>query len=400
MNDQELIQLLRDIESDRVERKASLADADRAREAICAFANDMPNHRLPGVLFIGANDDGSCRNLPITDQLLLTLSEMRSDGNTLPFPNIVVQKKTLNGCELAVVIVEPSYDPPVRFKGRTCIRVGPRRATATIEEERRLSEKRRAGDRPFDLTSIRAATMKDLDLDLFKRIYLPSALAPEIIEQNNRSIEDQLSSVRFATADPDVSLRRPTVVGVLVVGKEPREFLPGAYIQFLRVEGAELSDPIRSQREISGPLPEMLRSLDETLQANISIATNITGNILETRSPDYPVAALQQLTRNAIMHRSYEGTNSPVRITWFSDRIEIQSPGGPFGQVNRENFGRPGITDYRNAHLAEAIKNLGYVQRFGVGIAIARKELEKNGNPPLKFQVEEGHILALIEKRR
>ena len=112
------------------------------------------------------------------------------------------------------------------------------------------------------------------------------------------------------------------------------------------------------------------------------------------------MTALQQLTRNAIMHRSYESTNSPVRITWFSDRIEIHNPGGPFGQVNRENFGRPGITDYRNAHLAEAIKNLGYVQRFGVGIAIARKELEKNGNPPLKFQVEEGHILALVGKRR
>src|SRR5205807_3316748 len=216
MNDQELIQLLHDSESDRVERKASLSDPDRAREAICAFANDMPNHRLSGVLFIGVNDDGSCRNLPITDQLLLTLSEMRSDGNTLPFPNLVVQKRTLNGCDLAVVIVEPSYDPPVRFRGRTCIRVGPRRATATIEEERRLSEKRRAGDRPFDLTPVRAASIEDLDLDLFRRIYLPSALAPEIIAQNNRSIEDQLSSVRFTTAEPEGSLRRPTVVGVQI----------------------------------------------------------------------------------------------------------------------------------------------------------------------------------------
>ena len=400
MTDQELIRLLKDIESDRVERKESLSDPDRAREAICAFANDMPNHRLPGVLFVGANDDGSCRNLPITDQLLRTLSDMRSDGNTLPFPNMVVQKRTLDGCELAVVIVEPSYDPPVRFKGRTCIRVGPRRATATIEEERRLSEKRRSADLPFDLTPVRAATLEDLDLDLFRRTYLPSALTPEIIEQNNRSIEDQLSSVRFATAEPEISLRRPTVVGLLVIGKEPREFMPGSYIQFLRIDGAELADPIRSQREISGPVPEILRSLDETLQANISTATNITGNILETRSPDYPIAALQQLTRNAIMHRSYESTNSPVRITWFNDRIEIQNPGGPFGQVNRENFGRPGITDYRNAHLAEAIKNLGYVQRFGVGIAIARRELEKNGNPPLRFHVEESHILALVEKRR
>ena len=96
----------------------------------------------------------------------------------------------------------------------------------------------------------------------------------------------------------------------------------------------------------------------------------------------------------------YEGTNAPVRITWFSDRIEIQNPGGPFGQVNRENFGQPGITDYRNPHLAEAMKNLGFVQRFGMGILLARKELEKNGNPPLEFVAEEAHLLVTLRRRQ
>lgn len=100
-----------------------------------------------------------------------------------------------------------------------------------------------------------------------------------------------------------------------------------------------------------------------------------------------------------MLHRTYEGTNAPVRITWFSDRIEIQSPGGPFGQVNRENFGTAGVTDYRNPHLAEAMKNLGYVQRFGMGIPLARNELEKNGNPPPEFVVEDAHVLVLVRVR-
>ncbi len=99
------------------------------------------------------------------------------------------------------------------------------------------------------------------------------------------------------------------------------------------------------------------------------------------------------------MHRTYEGTNAPVRITWFSDRIEMQNPGGPFGQVTRQSFGQPGITDYRNPHLAEAMKNLGYVQRFGVGIQLARQELAKNGNPPLEFVVEDAHVLAIVRRR-
>src|ERR1700680_1796694 len=187
MDNVELEQLLLNLESDRVERKASTSHADRIREAICAFANDLPDHRMPGLLFIGAKDDGTCSALPITDQLLLTLADMRSDGNIVPFPSMTVQKRSLNGCEMALVIVQPADAPPVRYQGRVWIRVGPRRAIATPEEERRLTEKRRARDLPFDLQPIPSATLSDLDLGLFQGGYLPASVAPEVVEENQRS---------------------------------------------------------------------------------------------------------------------------------------------------------------------------------------------------------------------
>ena len=114
--------------------------------------------------------------------------------------------------------------------------------------------------------------------------------------------------------------------------------------------------------------------------------------------PDYPIVALRQLAQNAIMHRSYEATNAPTRIYWFSDRIEIHSPGGLYGQVTAENFGRPGVTDYRNPQVAEAMKSLGYVQRFGVGIQLARTELQKNGNPDPEFVFEPTAVLAIVRR--
>lgn len=396
MDDRELEILVQDLESDRVEHKASAADGEKIRQAICAFANDLPNHQQPGILFIGVQDNGSCTHLVITDELLRALADMRSDGNITPFPTRTVQKKTLAGCELAVIVVEPADAPPVRYKGRAWVRVGPRRAVATPEEERRLTEKRRAKDLPFDIQLIPSATLEDLDFDFFRRVYLPSTLPADILEQNQRSPEQQLTSVRFATVEPHP---RPTVLGLLVVGKDPRQFLPGAYIQFLRLDGTELTDPIKDQKEIDGPLPDLLRMLDETFQAHISVASDITAQPIELRCPDYPLVALQQLARNAVMHRAYEGTYAPVRITWFRDRVEIQNPGGPFGQVTRQNFGQPGVTDYRNPHLAEAMKNLGYVQRFGVGIPLARKELQKNGNPPPEFIVEDAHVLVIVRRR-
>jgi ATP-dependent DNA helicase RecG len=397
MTDAELERLLADVESDRSERKQSLADGDKIREAICAFANDLPNHAAPGVLYIGAKDDGSCAGLAVTDALLLTLAGMRSDGNIVPFPSMTVQKKVLNRCEMAVVTVEPSDAPPVRYQGRVCVRVGPRRAYATPEEERRLTEKRRARDLPFDIWPMPVATTADLDMDRFRRTYLPASVAPEIIEENRRSVEQQLASLRLVTAEAAQSV--PTVLGVLVIGKDTQALIPGAYVQFIRFDGTELTDPVRDAEAIGGPLPELIRMVEEKLEAHIETARDFVSGPIETAQPSYPVVAIQQLTRNAILHRTYEGTNAPVRINWFSDRIEILSPGGPYGQVTRANFGGPGVTDYRNLHLAEAMRNLGYVQKFGVGIALARKELEKNGNPPLEFKIEDTYVLAILRRR-
>jgi len=321
---------------------------------------------------------------------------MRANGNILPFPVMKVQKHTIGGCELAVVIVEPSDAPPVRYNGRVWVRIGPRRATAIAEEEKRLSEKRRSRDLPFDIQTLPSATIDDLDVKLFQAEYLPACIPLEILAENQRNVAEQLASVRFVSLKPSIN---PTNLGILVVGKDSRQFIPGAYIQFVRYDGKEITDPIKDQKEISGPLLQVLRRLDETLSTQISVASDMTTQPVEIKQPDYPLVALQQLTRNAVLHRTYEGTNAPVRFYWFNDRIEIHNPGGPFGQVNRDNFGQPGVTDYRNPNLAEVMKNLGYVQKFGMGIALARKELEKNGNPPPEFQIEDTYIVAIIKRR-
>src|SRR2546421_9345648 len=140
MTDQELETLMKDLESDAVERKESLAGQAPAsvRKAICAFANELPDHRKPGVVFIGARDDGSCAELAITDRLLLMLADMKTDGNILPIPSMSVERRRLAGCEVAVVIVQPSDAPPVQYKGRIWIRIGPRRAIASAQDERIL----------------------------------------------------------------------------------------------------------------------------------------------------------------------------------------------------------------------------------------------------------------------
>lgn len=396
-SDADLTALLADIESDLAERKQSFrGDSPRkVRIDVCAFANDLPDHRRAGVIFVGASDDGSPANLEISDELLRNLADIKTDGNIVPPPTLTVQKRRLLGADMAVIVVEPSDSPPVRLEGRVHIRIGSRRGIASAQDERILNEKRRHRDRPFDIHPVPSAVLSDLSRRMFEDEYLTSAFAADVLEANGRSYEQQLAACKMIASADDPT---PTVLGLLTLGIRARDFLPGAYVQFLRIDGDGYDAPIVDEAVIDGPLGQAARLLDEKMASHNRVSVEFTTSATEQRRSDYPLVALQQLTRNAILHRSYESTNSPIRVYWFSDRIEIQSPGGPFGTVTLENFGQPGVTDYRNPNVAEAMRVLGLVQRFGFGIQLARAQLSKNGNPEVEFTVTPQSVQCCIRR--
>lgn len=395
LTDEQLLELTYGGESDRIEFKEALSGsaAELIREAICAFANDLPDHQQPGVVFVGVKDDGTILDIDVTDPLLINLANMKTDGNIVPPPSMSVEKRMINGKAVAVVVVQPSDSPPVRYRGRVHIRIGPRRGIATAQDERILNEKRRHGNMPFDLYPIPSSSLRDLNLTQFENEYLPQAFDRQVLEANERTAGERLAATKMvASADNPI----PTVMGILVLGISPQDFLPGAYVQFTRLRGRELSDEIIDGEEFRGSVTDILRRLDEKISAHNRTAIDFTTATLERRSEVFPMQALQQITRNAVMHRAYEATNAPVRVHWFNDRVEIVSPGGPYGVVNSGNFGQPGLTDYRNPNLAEAMKTLGFVQRFGVGIPTAQRVLRQAGHPELDFDIVENHVLVTV----
>jgi ATP-dependent DNA helicase RecG len=186
----ELEALLVNIESDIVERKESWkGDAPtKSRQAVCAFANDLPNNNKLGVLFIGAKDkDGSPSGISITDELLRTIADMKTDGNILPLPVLTVEKRILKGSEYAVVAVHPSDMPPVKHDGRIWIRTGSRRSIANEQEERILTERRRYKNLPSDILPVPSAHLHDISRVSFEEEYLLKAFAPDILASNGRS---------------------------------------------------------------------------------------------------------------------------------------------------------------------------------------------------------------------
>jgi ATP-dependent DNA helicase RecG len=111
---------------------------------------------------------------------------------------------------------------------------------------------------------------------------------------------------------------------------------------------------------------------------------------------DYPIATMEQLARNAVLHRNYEASTMPTKLYWYADRIEITNPGGLYGEVTPETIWR-NATAYRNPALADGLKVLGLVDRFGFGLVRAREALAQNGNPPLRYEFLDNFVMFRVE---
>lgn len=381
--------LIRSKESFRIERTISTNDKEKFCQAICAFSNDLPRSGKPGYLLIGVTDEGALNGLKVTDKLLTYFAGLRTDGNILPIPTMAVDYVSFDDGDVIVVKVLPSAEPPVRYNGRCHIRIGPRKDIATRTEEDILSERRLSSIKTFDMCPCREASLSDLDLAAFSRLYLPQAVAEDVLDSERRDVKDQLASLRLYDKQADC----PTNGAVLLFAKNTKYFFPGAYIQHVVFDGSDNAADILNQNEFSGNLISMLPRLEAFVETSVIQKRPSPISMLQEKVlVNYPQWAIRELLMNAVMHRDYR-SNTPTKFYQYIDRLEIINPGGLFGNARPENF--PHVNDYRNPVIAEALKVLGYVNKFNRGIARVQKELVENGNGRAAFTVDKVTVFSV-----
>ena len=374
-----LQKILSDTESYHIEKTVATDNMDKFSQAICAFSNDVADSKKKGYLLIGVRDNGELAGLQVDDKLLLQISNIRTDGNILPQPVMTVEKFSFAQGDILVVEVTPSQVPPVRYRGRIWVRVGPRKSIATEAEEKLLTERRLSNIRTFDAMPCLGTTLEDLDITLFKKEYLFKAVAEDILQEDKRTIEEQMASLGLY----DLRYQCPTNAAIVLFGNNPERFLHGAYIQYVRFKGLDRAGDIINEHKFSGNLCKVLPRIDVFVETSIAQKRPIPISVLREKTVSkYPYWATRELLMNAIMHRDYE-SNAPVAFYEYDDRIEIQNAGGLYGKVSANNF--PNVSDYRNPFIAEAMKVLGYVNRFSRGVYRVQKELEENGNGKASF---------------
>ncbi len=137
----------------------------------------------------------------------------------------------------------------------------------------------------------------------------------------------------------------------------------------------------------------MLPALESFVSDAIIMQRPVAASLFREKTIiNYPNNALRELMMNACMHRDYQA-NMPIRIYQFDDYIEIMNAGGLYGEARPENF--PMVNDYRNPIVAEAMKEMKYVNMFNQGVKRVQDMLRENGNKEAEFDVSKLTVFCI-----
>lgn len=219
------------------------------------------------------------------DRLLLQITNIRTDGNILPQPVMTVEKFSFEDGDILVAEVQPSEFPPVRYRGRIWVRVGPRKSIASEAEEKILTERRPSNIHNFDAMPCLGTTMADLDVSLIKKEFLPKAIAEEVLAEDKRPIEEQLISLGLY----DLRYNCPTNGAIILFGVYPERYLHGSYVQYVRFKGKDRAGDIINEHKFSGNLCRELVKIDTFIETSISQKRPIPVSVLrEETVSKYP----------------------------------------------------------------------------------------------------------------
>ncbi len=223
----------------------------------------------------------------------------------------------------------------------------------------------------FDSDLAAEATLEDLDLDAIREF------VNRITRRTPTSFVAQLpfdeAICRLGIVAKSGGQFVPTLAGLLIFGSYPQQFEQQLRITFVHFFGSsedELGpngERFLDNRSFEGPIPAMLDNALIHVVGALRKSSLIDG-LFRRDVPEYPELALREALVNAVAHRDYSnmarGSYAQVRL--FSDRLEIQSPGGLYGTVTIDNLDMEQST--RNRSLMRILEDLGLSENRGSGV--------------------------------
>jgi len=255
----------------------------------------------------------------------------------------------------------------------------------------------------FDEQPVMPASLEALDPALYNRFRTPRTRDEGL---------DFLQKLGLAAQDVDGAFH-PSVTGILIACREPRDWMPNAFIQAVAYRGTSPADngsglPYQlDARDISGPLDDQVREACRFVARNMKVAG--VKNLGRRDIPQYDLTAVFEALVNAVAHRDYAIYGSKIRLKMFADRLEIYSPGTIPNTMTVESL------MYRQAARNETLTSLlakcpvpsdiewvntervTLMDKRGEGVRIIMENSERlSGKRPVYHLIDDAELLLTI----
>ena len=402
MLETELVELVNKIlqtksESNYLEVKAAREGCPKLLETLSSFSNQNGG----GVIVFGIDEKNGFEVCGVYDsadlQKKLMEQAVQMEPELRPLCTVVnIDGKTIVSAEVQEIDNDQKpcfYKGVGRLKG-SYVRVGDGDRHMTEYEvysyeafRKKIQDELRVAER---------AKLSDIETDAHTEYILSMRTKkPNLAGLEN----DKINSLQGFTLDD-----KPTLAGILLFSLYPQGFFPQLCITAVSIQGTEMSmDDATDERfidnaRIEGNIALMLDGALKFVRKNMKTSTLIdpqTGKRAD--KTEYPIIAVRELILNALIHRDYSNHTdfTPITIKMFSNRLEIENPGGLYGRMTLDRLGKT-AADTRNPFLANALEVLDITENRYSGIPTVYNAMKNAGLPEPKFENERGVLKVTL----
>jgi ATP-dependent DNA helicase RecG len=396
MIENELIMLVNDIrkkkcESNYIELKAATKGCPKIFDTLSSFSNQENG----GKIIFGIDENNNYDICGVYDAADLQKKIMEQSLQMEPVVRPLCTVATINGKTVVCAEIQgiDNFSKPCFYKGvgrlkGSYIRVADGDRLMTEYEiysyeafKKKIEDELRIADR---------ANIEDIMTNNLEKYLLEL--------RSKKSNFTNLSNEKICYLQGFINKSKPTLAGVMMFSDYPQAFFPQLCITAVSIPGTEMSEigsvgeRFIDNERIDGTFTQMLNDALIFVRKNIKSKTIIDENTgKRVDKPDYPIVAIRELIINALVHRDYSihTDYTPITIKIFSDRFEIENPGGLYGRMTIDQLGKVSANT-RNPFIANALEILGETENRYSGIPTIINAMKEYGLPEPKFESERG----------
>lgn len=405
MLESELLELINKIqeqkcESNYIEIKAAKNGCPKLFDTFSSFSNQSGGGKI--IFGIDENDDYTVCGVYNAADLQKKIMEqsLQMEPNIRPLCTVAgINQKVVVCAEIQEI---DNFEKPCFYKGAGRLKGSYIRVA---DGDRQMNEyevysyeafKKKIHD---ELRNDSRATLEDIDTEAFSEYLLH-------LKQKKQNLSG-LAKSKIQLLQGFVIDNKPTLAGIMLFGDYPQAYYPQLSVTAVVVPGTEKSETgsvgerFIDNARIDGTIVQMLNDTLSFIRRNMKVNTIIDENTGKRRDrTEYPVIAVRELVLNALVHRDYSIHTdfTPITVTMYSDRMEIENPGGLYGRMTLGQLGKVSA-DTRNPFLANALEIMGETENRYSGIPTVINAMAEANLPKPKFENERGVFRVTLYNR-